>query len=182
MSNQTILVPANGSYYTPAEKRRIDLIMGSEFFLLRNDASGTGERYRCKRCRAKHMHFTLLCIERPFDRSGLREMYMTGTVVQMEPTQQTRLALGGLRQPLGSRLGTFDLGQAHPQTARQLTRGEQGAHWFAFLLGTADPISARRAQGLADRIRGAGDRSFALQPLAAVAAAQPILQEVTSHA
>lgn len=166
----TLLVPANGSYYSPAEVRRIDALLASEFFLLRNDASGTGERYRCKRCRAKHTHFTLMCVERPFDRAGLRNMYLTGRV--------TRL---GRPSPL-HRLGIRDLEAQHPRTARELVPGEQGDHWFAFLLGTADPLTPRRAQELADRIRGRGATDFALQPLAAVAAAQPILREVASHA
>lgn len=163
-----LLVPANGSWYTPEEKRRIDLILASEFYLLRNDASGTGERYRCGRCGRRETHFTLMCIERPFDRTGLRHMYLSGRVTRIDPARPSPLA----------RLGVSDLAAEHPRTARELGRGEQGDHWFAFLLGTADPLTPRRAQELADRIRAAGAR-FALQPLAAVAAAQPILQEVS---
>jgi hypothetical protein len=169
--SHTLLTPRNGRWYDAVESARIDALLGASFYLLRNDASGTGERYRCKRCRTKHTHFTRLCIELPFTAAQVRRMYLSARITRLEP---------GTRSPLAG-FGVADLAAQHPRTERDLGAREKGDHWIAFLLGTAEPLTPRRAQELADRIRGAGAVDFTLQPLAAVAAAQPYLQEVQSH-
>lgn len=55
-----------GGVYTPEQAAIFDRIARARWFLLRNTGPG-GCAWRCKRCKGIHAHFTLHCVERPFN-------------------------------------------------------------------------------------------------------------------
>lgn len=60
-----LLMP-RGGIYTPDQARIFDRIAAARWFLLRNTGPD-GCAWRCRRCRRIHDHFTLHCVERPFN-------------------------------------------------------------------------------------------------------------------
>lgn len=184
MTDQVLLQPRNGRWYTAEETARIDALLAASFYLIRND--GPGGRARCRRCKGAHAYMTKMCREVPFSQAQVRTNYLSARITTSDRPNAVKDAVGSvLRRPP-------DLARAHPLYARELAgrfkrelslaEKERPEHWVAFLLGTAEPITAKRAQELADDIRARGARDFTLQPLAAVRAAAPYLLEVQRHA
>lgn len=74
-----------GGILTPWQRRELDRIARSRWFLIRNEGG-----YRCRRCRAVHAYLTWGCVERPFN--GLNEV--VGLLRQAEGRD---LTLSGVR-------------------------------------------------------------------------------------
>jgi hypothetical protein len=58
---------------TPEQRREIDRIAKSRWFLLKNDGP-LNTKLRCMRCGQRHEYFTLACVERPFH--GLQQIVL----------------------------------------------------------------------------------------------------------
>jgi len=113
----------------------INNILRGRWFLIRN--GGILSRSRCKRCGSwKHPYLTLGCIEKPYN--GMGEI-----VALIEKQQQRGVArvvkrLKGYRQPIDKPLYDTTLD--------------------AVEIGAIEPITARKAKELIDRINAKGLR------------------------
>lgn len=131
---------------SPQDYAVVQRLRSAEFFLVRNDGSH-GERLRCGRCGRKHAYFTWFCCEQPF--RGLRDALYAFTKVRHADARARRI------------LELIpDLGAAHPETARGLTR-EVGEDVLGIAVGLAEPITAVTARRFASIIQGR-DRTFRL--------------------
>lgn len=152
------LVRALG-FLTDDEGKQLDALAAAQFVLVRID--GQGERWRCSRCNAKHTHFTLHCIERPFRglTHGLLAYWQNVGAARtrdLSPTQQARLA--SLAPLFGEDRPLPNLADRHPETARRLATPERDVDLGAFVLGTLDPISPLQASVLVERINSRARR------------------------
>lgn len=144
--------------WSPEEAARFDAIVASEYCLVRID--GDGERWRCNRCNAKHTHFTLMCVERPFKglRQGLKAYWAnagSARASDLSPTQRERL--DALAPIFGDR--PIPLATAHPKTAAGMNVADRDVMVGALILGSIDPISRAKALLLASVINArAGQR------------------------
>lgn len=91
------LRPQNG-VYTPEQDRVLRSIAASRWFLIRNNGP-QGERWRCRRCKLIHDHFTLHCKPRPFngltqalgilqERIGTDNVFSAVTMGAIEPIRR----------------------------------------------------------------------------------------------
>jgi len=131
--------------YTRDEWNYLRALRDSKFFLVRNDGGQTHEALVCTRCGAgrypskPHPYFTLMCVERPF-RGLEKALYAFAKVRSDEPLKSRLLA----------DFPEFEAG--HPVTARALMPSEPGEDLIGIAMGTAVPISERRASTLSDII------------------------------
>jgi hypothetical protein len=145
-------------FLTPADATRLDALERASYVLVRID--GEAERWRCDRCRGKHAHFTLMCVERPFRglRHGLLAYWQNlGAADPADLTPAQRERVGLLHSAFGGR-GIPDLRRRHPGTARALATPETDLDVGAWVLGTLDPITPAKARQLADRINARARR------------------------
>lgn len=147
-------------FLSDEEGQRLDALAASQYVLVRID--GQGERWRCGRCNAKHTHFTLMCIERPFRglTHGLLAYWQnvgSARTSDLSPTQQARL--DSLRPLFGEERPMPNLADRHPETARRLATPERDVDLGAWVLGTIDPISPLQASVLMERINARARRA-----------------------
>lgn len=138
-------------FWTPEEASRFDALKSSEYCLVRID--GEGERWRCNRCNAKHTHFTLMCVERPFRglASGLHAYWAnvgTARTSDLSPSQRERLDV--LAPIFGGR--PVPLADGHADMAAGMAVDDRDVMVGALVLGSIDPISRGKAQLLASLI------------------------------
>lgn len=144
---------------TLEEAERLDELNQSRYCLVRID--GDGERWRCRRCNARHTHFTLFCLERPF--RGLQHALMAywrnvgaGNTAQLSARQRARVREVGAM--FGAEVEQPNLSTLHPQTAQALGGDAADTDLGAHLLGTLDPISETKAHILANLINARARR------------------------
>lgn len=132
-------------------------VLRSTFFLVRQGA--LGEILRCKRCGAKHPYLTLMCIEQPF--SGITEGIYAYVHVgrpkaerkELPPDERARY------DRIAAALGSKDIGDAHPETARSLRSADpDDIESISFALGVLEPITRQKATQLVWRINASGLR------------------------
>ncbi len=151
-------------------KEYLDLrrkILSSQFFLVRQGGK-LGEILRCGRCKGKHKHLTLMCVERPFDglRNGLFAYYQTagrtGAENFFSPEEMDRYE--AIRKAL--HIGTDDLAKSHPRFARSLNVPEGDIDIGAIAVGILEPISKAKAKALSWTINARGIKpKFVLEGL-----------------
>lgn len=140
---------------SPRALKDRERILASQYFLVRcSGNSGIGEVWRCRRCKGKHRHFTLFCVERPFSglAQGLFAYYHTigtnGAEAFLPPAERARLeAIAKQINP-----GAADLATSHPNMARQMASGDRDADLGSVALGLLEPIRAEKAADLLRRI------------------------------
>lgn len=142
---------SGAGFLTPAEAARLDTLRDASYVLVRNDGSA-GERWRCGRCGAKHAHFTLFCVERPFRGllDGLHAYWANvgARAADLSPGQRQRLDV--LASIFGSQ--PTALATAHPATAAGLATDETDVLIGSTVLGSLDPITPQRARLLMETI------------------------------
>lgn len=136
-------------FILPSEEAELKRIQQSRFFLVRNNGPHD-EPARCRRCKRRHAHFTLMCIERPF--RGLDGALIAYTRVSRSHPRA---------QALMQRLGITDLEVSHPQTARTLRPDALGTDVLALAIGLAEPITEQEARRY-ERLIRQYDRTFTL--------------------
>jgi len=122
------IVSARG-IITPQQKRTIDAVLASRWFLVKN--GGALPRARCMRCKRYHQYITLACIEKPHN--GLGEV--VGLIERVTE-------IGTRRQKIGHRQYRDVV-----MTETQIDAVE---------LGPIVPITPSEARGFIDRINAKG--------------------------
>jgi hypothetical protein len=149
-------------FWNPEEAARFDALHAAEYVIVRID--GDGERWRCNRCNAKHTHFTLMCVERPFKglRQGLKAYWAnvgSARSSDLSPSQRERLDV--LAPLFGGR--PIPLANGHPLTAAGMDVPDRDVMVGALILGSIEPISKAKATLLASIINSrAGQRAINL--------------------
>lgn len=129
-------------------------LLSSQFFLLRQGE--IGEVFRCKRCHAKHMYFTLMCVERPFDglKEGLAAYFQhagrNGAEMYLSTIEYQRY------EAIRDVLNRPDLANSHPGMARALGTGANEYDIGAVSLGLLEPITKAKASALVWNINARG--------------------------
>lgn len=137
------------------DKRR--KLLAAQFFLVRQGGK-MGEVLRCSRCKGKHRHLTLMCVERPFDglKNGLFAYYQTagksGAANFFSPQEMDRYE--AIQKALG--IGVKDLAESHPRFVRDLKVAEGDIDIGAIAVGILEPISKAKAKALAWNINARG--------------------------
>lgn len=140
-------------FLTPEDYACLEAIEKSRYFLLRIDGPA-GERWRCKRCHAKHAYFTLMCVERPFaGRDAALHGYWQHTGAAFLRNDLPPEYRAGLRI-LDQRYQ--ELASGHPLTAHSVQIDQRDAGLFSLELGVLEPISPARAAMLAAAINARG--------------------------
>jgi len=149
---------------SPEQQAAKKKLLESQFFLIRQ---GTlGEVLRCRRCKGKHMYFTDMCIELPFNgvMQGLHAYwYHAGrygaenflTEVELERYQ----AIQGV---LAKSLPDFATG--HPETAKKLGTEETDFDAGTVSLGLLEPITKQKAAALVWNINAHGRKPALVLP------------------
>jgi hypothetical protein len=151
------LLRSAGVLMTP-EQERLDAIERARWVLVRID--GTGERWRCSRCNGKHVHFTVMCVPRPFRglQEGLRAYWRHTTVADGDLTPEQQRARDTIARRLGFGAALPALAARHPETARALATTERDLDLGAWVLGTVEPITDAEARRLAATINARAHR------------------------
>lgn len=144
-----------------AEIDERERILTSQYFLVKQ---GTlGELMRCKRCGAKHLYLTLMCIEQPF--SGITEGIFgychagikTSAYTHLRPDKRAQF------ERIASALGP-NLADSHPDLVRGMNLPETDIDSISFALGVLEPITKQKAQQLVWRINAKGLRPPLMVP------------------
>ena len=163
MSGRLVLpswLPTHEQRADAERARKLALLAERPYVVVRIAGNAGYDTMRCRRCRGKHSHLTLMCETQPF--YGLsdalyaywRAVGAAGSGSSLSPAQKRRLA--DLDRLFGPAEAWPDFAQAHPRTARDLGIGERDADFGALPIGVPEPISVATAQRLLDKINVRG--------------------------
>ena len=135
---------------------RVKRLILTDYVLVRNDGA---ERWSCTRCGCKHAHYTDRCVPKPW--RGLEHAlygrwtnYGAGTLRDLSPRQRQRIGMFDLIFRGGR--PTEPLAASHAETAHALGTPETDIVEGWDVLGSLDPIDARKAYEYAAQIRARG--------------------------
>lgn len=136
----------------------VEKLLKSVYFLVKQGDT-FGERLKCVRCNGRHNYITLMCVDRPFNRTthGLYAYYRVIKDNKLDnylsPAERSRL------QGIEDQLGMPDLSTLHPEMARKLNGGEAGPSDMlvgALSFGILEGIAPTHARKLVEKINDRG--------------------------